>query len=238
VIARSKQVLGLPSGYRVAIVPGSDTGAVEMVMWNLLGYTGVDVCCWENFGFTWLQDIVEQLKIPDVTVHRAEAYGSLPDLAQVDFDHDVVFTWNGTTSGVCVPGSSWIPEDRTGLTICDATSAVFGMDIDYSKLDVVTWSWQKALGSEGAHGMVALSPAAAERLSLFRPDRPLPKIFRLVRDDQLIGEVFDGFTGTDQAIPPESRRRRAVGRCQPARGVPGPGRENNLVDEYLPEVLP
>lgn len=194
VIERSKQILGLPPGYHVSIVPGSDTGAIEMAMWNLLGYTGVEVCCWENFGFTWLNDIVEQLRMKEVTVHKVEKYGSLPDLTRVNFDHDVVFTWNGTTSGVCVPGAGWIPEDRRGLTICDATSAVFGMEIDYSKLDVITWSWQKALGGEGAHGMIALSPAAVERLSVFRPDRPLPKIFRLVRNGEIISEVFDGFT--------------------------------------------
>ncbi len=194
VITRSKRILGLPEDYRVAIVPGSDTGAIELAMWNLLGHIGVDVCCWENFGFTWLDDIVAQLRIPDVTVHRAERYGALPDLSRVNFDHDVVFTWNGTTSGVCVPGADWIPEERAGLTICDATSAVFGMEIDYRKLDVVTWSWQKALGGEGAHGMIALSPAAVERLRVFRPDRPLPKIFRLVRGGELMDEVFDGFT--------------------------------------------
>jgi len=194
VIEKSKRLLELPPDYEVAIVPGSDTGAIELAMWNLLGYTGVEVCCWENFGFTWLGDIVEQLGIADVTVHRADAYGHLPDLSRVDFARDVVFPWNGTTSGVCVPGAGWIPEDRAGLTICDATSAVFGMEIDYAKLDVITWSWQKALGGEGAHGMIALSPAAVERLSVFRPDRPLPKIFRLTREGKLIGEVFDGFT--------------------------------------------
>jgi len=194
VIRRSAHILGLPPGYQVAIVPGSDTGAIEMAMWNLLGHTGVDVCCWENFGYTWLDDVVAQLKIADVTVHRADKYGYLPDLTRVNFDHDVVFTWNGTTSGVCVPGAGWIPGDRKGLTICDATSAMFGMEIDYAKLDVITWSWQKALGGEGAHGMIALSPAAVERLSVFQPDRPLPKIFRLTRNGKLIGEVFDGFT--------------------------------------------
>ncbi|QFZ21362.1 phosphoserine transaminase [Saccharothrix syringae] len=194
VIERSKQVLGLPADYRVAIVPGSDTGAIEMAMWNLLGYTGVEVCCWENFGFTWLHDISDQLRLDDVTVHRAERYGAFPDVSRVDFDRDVVFTWNGTTSGVRVPGAGWIPDDRRGLTICDATSAVLGMEIDYRKLDVITWSWQKALGGEGAHGMIALSPAAVERLAAFRPDRPLPKVFRLVRDGRLIDELFEGFT--------------------------------------------
>ncbi|MGE5827265.1 MAG: phosphoserine transaminase, partial [Micromonosporaceae bacterium] len=194
VIERSKQVLELPPDYRVAIVPGGDTGAIEMAMWNLLGSLGVDVCCWENFGFTWLGDVLDQLQIADVVVHRGVSYGSLPDLARVNFDRDVVFTWNGTTSGVCVPDAEWIPVQRKGLTICDATSAVLGMNIDYSKLDVITWSWQKALGGEGAHGMLALSPAAIERLLTFRPNRPLPKIFRLVHNDKLIDEVFDGFT--------------------------------------------
>ncbi|HEV2346664.1 MAG TPA: hypothetical protein VGS97_21365 [Actinocrinis sp.] len=200
VIEQSKEILGLPADYRVAIVPGSDTGAIEMAMWNLLGHRAVEVCCWENFGFTWLADVVAQLRIPDVTVHSAERYGQLPDLDRVDFAKDVVFTWNGTTSGVRVPDGEWIPADRAGLTICDATSAVFGMPVDFAKLDVVTWSWQKALGGEGAHGMLALSPAAVERLVTFRPDRPLPKVFRLTRDAAgggdgvLLDGLFDGFT--------------------------------------------
>ncbi|MEU1603781.1 phosphoserine transaminase [Micromonospora matsumotoense] len=194
VIRASARLLGVPADYRVAIVPGSDTGAIELAMWNLLGPIGVEVCCWENFGFTWLADVVSQLRVPEVRVHRADAYGDLPDLAAVDFSRDVVFTWNGTTSGVCVPGSDWIPDDRRGLTICDATSAVFGLDVDVAKLDVMTWSWQKALGGEGAHGMIALSPAAVHRLETYRPDRPLPKVFRLTRDGRLIDEVFDGFT--------------------------------------------
>lgn len=194
VIEKSKQVLGLPPDFRVAIVPGSDTGAIEMAMWNLLGHLGVEVCCWENFGFTWLGDVVEQLRLTDVTVHRASRYGVLPDLSLVDFEHDVVFPWNGTTSGVCVPNADWIPRRRGGLTICDATSAAFAMDLDWSKLDVVTWSWQKALGGEGAHCMIALSPAAVERLSVFRPDRPLPKVFRLVERGELISGLFEGAT--------------------------------------------
>jgi phosphoserine aminotransferase len=193
VIKTSAQVLGLPPNYRLAVVPGSDTGAIEMALWNLLGHRGVQVCCWENFGYTWLGDVVDQLGIEDVTVHRA-GYGSLPDLSRVDFDDDVVFTWNGTTSGVRVPDAAWIPADRRGLTICDATSAVFATEIDWPKLDVITWSWQKALGGEGGHGMIALSPAAVERLSVFRPDRPLPKLFRIARDGVLMSEVFDGFT--------------------------------------------
>ncbi|MDG4767687.1 phosphoserine transaminase [Solwaraspora sp. WMMD406] len=194
VIEKSRQVLGLPPDYRIAVVPGSDTGAIEMVMWNLLGHTGVAVCCWENFGFTWLADIVAQLRLTDVRVHRTDVYGEIPDLSAVDFDRDVVFCWNGTTSGVCVPGADWIPAERRGLTICDATSAIFGMEIDYTKLDAITWSWQKALGGEGAHGMIALSPAAVDRLTCFQPDRPLPKIFRLTRDGKLDDDLFDGFT--------------------------------------------
>lgn len=193
VIRASARLLGIPADYRVAVVPGSDTGAIESAMWNLLGHTGVEVCCWENFGRTWLADVVSQLRLPDVRVHEA-AYGRLPDLAAVDFTRDVVFTWNGTTSGVCVPDADWIPADRQGLAICDATSAVFGLDVDVAKLDVVTWSWQKALGGEGAHGMIALSPAAVRRLEIYRPDRPLPKVFRLTREGRLIDELFEGFT--------------------------------------------
>jgi phosphoserine aminotransferase len=189
VIERSARVLGLPPGYRLAVVPGSDTGAIETAMWNLLGHTGVDVCCWENFGHTWLADVADQLRLPDVTVHRA-GYGQLPDLTRVDFAHDVVFPWNGTTSGVRVPDAEWIPRDRTGLTLCDATSAVFGMEVDFGKLDVVTWSWQKALGGEGAHGMLALSPAAVERLAAYRPERPLPKVFRIAREGRLLDDFF------------------------------------------------
>ncbi|MGI8665695.1 MAG: phosphoserine transaminase [Jatrophihabitans sp.] len=220
VIQKSARVLGLPADYRVAIVPGSDTGAIEMMMWNLLGYTGVEVCCWENFGFTWLNDVVEQLRLADVTVHRADRYGTLPDLSQVNFDHDVVFTWNGTTSGVCVPGADWIPDKRAGLTICDATSAVFGMDIDYAKLDVITWSWQKGLGGEGAHGMVALSPAAVERLSVYQPDRALPKIFRLSQHGTLIDEVFDGFTINSPSMLAVEDVLVALDWCAQAGGVP------------------
>ncbi|MCF3142721.1 phosphoserine transaminase [Streptomyces platensis] len=221
VIAKSAQLLGLPPDYRVAIVPGSDTGAIEMAMWNLLGPLGVEVCCWENFGFTWLNDVVEQLRLPEVTVHRADAYGLLPDLTRVDFDHDVVFTWNGTTSGVCVPGADWIPQDRAGLTLCDATSAIFGMEIDYTKLDVLTWSWQKALGGEGAHGMIALSPAAVQRLTDFRPDRPLPKIFRLTGDGELLGEVFDGFTLNSPSMLAVEDALMALDWCAEAGGLPG-----------------
>ncbi|WP_281896374.1 phosphoserine transaminase [Micromonospora humidisoli] len=220
VIRTSARLLGVPDGYRVAIVPGSDTGAIELAMWNLLGPLGAEVCCWENFGYTWLADVVSQLRVPGVRVHRADAYGELPDLTAVDFRRDVVFTWNGTTSGVCVPGSDWIPADRSGLTICDATSAVFGLDVDVAKLDVVTWSWQKSLGGEGAHGMIALSPAAVHRLQTYRPDRPLPKVFRLTRDGQLLDEVFDGFTINSPSMLAVEDALVALDWCVRAGGLP------------------
>jgi phosphoserine aminotransferase len=193
VIDRHVDLLGIPEGYRCAIVPASDTGAVEMAMWNLLGERGVDMLGWESFGLDWIKDVNEQLKLDDVRVIKAD-YGKLPDLSQVDTDRDVVFTWNGTTSGVRVPDADWIKADRKGLTICDATSAVFAYDLPWDKLDVVTWSWQKVLGSEGAHGMIVLSPRAAERLQTYRPDRPLPKIFRLTKGDKIIEGAFSGAT--------------------------------------------
>lgn len=187
------KLLGIPEGYRCAIVPASDTGAVEMALWNLLGERGVDMLGWESFGLDWCKDVTDQLKLTDVNVIKAD-YGKLPDLSKVDTDRDVVFTWNGTTSGVCVPNADWIKADRKGLTICDATSAVFAYDLPWDKLDVVTWSWQKVLGSEAAHGMLVLSPRAAERLQTFTPDRPLPKIFRLTKGNQLIEGAFAGET--------------------------------------------
>jgi phosphoserine aminotransferase len=193
VIDEHVEILGIPEGYRCAIVPASDTGAVESAMWNLLGERGVDMLGWESFGLDWIKDVNEQLKLDDVNVFEAP-YGQLPDLSKVDTDRDVVFTWNGTTSGVRVPNADWIKDDRKGLTICDATSAVFAYDLPWDKLDVVTWSWQKVLGSEGAHGMMVLSPRAAERLQTFRPDRPLPKIFRLTKGDKLIEGAFKGET--------------------------------------------
>ena len=179
VIIKSKEILELPDDYLVGIVPASDTGAIEMAMWSLLGPKGVDVCGWETFGLTWVKDITKQLKLPNVTTHQTSNYGELPDLTKVNFDNDVVFTWNGTTSGVCVPNADWIQDKRSGLTICDATSAVFAMDIDFKKLDVITWSWQKVLGGEAAHGMIALSPRAVERLETHEPSWPMPKIFQL-----------------------------------------------------------
>jgi phosphoserine aminotransferase len=183
----------MPDDYLLAIVPASDTGAVEMAMWSLLGERGVDVLAWESFGKGWLTDIQKQLSIEDARALTAD-YGALPDLASVDCDRDVVFTWNGTTSGVRVPNGSWIPDDRQGLTLCDATSAVFAMDLPWPKLDVVTWSWQKVLGGEAAHGMLALSPRAVKRLESYAPARPLPKIFRLTKGGELISGIFKAAT--------------------------------------------
>ncbi|HLY58841.1 MAG TPA: phosphoserine transaminase [Stellaceae bacterium] len=193
IIDDSKAILGIPDSYRVAIVPASDTGAVELALWSLLGARPVDVLAWDAFGEGWVTDIVKQLKLADARVMKAP-YGSLPDLSQVDPAHDVVFTWNGTSSGVRVPHGDWISTDRQGLTICDATSAAFAMDLPWPKLDVVTWSWQKVLGGEAAHGMIALSPRAVERLESWTPPRPLPKIFRLTKGGKLIDGVFVGET--------------------------------------------
>jgi phosphoserine aminotransferase len=196
--SETHRLLGLPADYRVGIVPASDTGAIEMALWSLLGARGVDVLGWETFGLTWVSDIVNQLKLPDVRVFKA-GYGALPDLAQVDCSRDVVFAWNGTTSGVRVPDADWLAADRQGLTICDATSAAFSMDLPWHKLDVATFSWQKALGGEGAHGMLVLSPRAVQRLESHVPPWPLPKIFRLTKKDaagapKLLEGVFHGET--------------------------------------------
>lgn len=189
----TRELLEVPADYRIGIVPASDTGAVEMALWSMLGARGVDMLAWESFGEGWVTDVVKQLRLDDARVLKAP-YGALPDLSQVDFSRDVVFTWNGTTSGVRVPNGDWIPVDRDGLTICDATSAAFAQNLDFAKLDVVTFSWQKALGGEAAHGVLILSPRAVERLETYKPDRPLPKIFRLTKGGKLLGEVFEAAT--------------------------------------------
>jgi phosphoserine aminotransferase len=190
---QTRSLLGLPADYRIAIVPGSDTGAFEMAMWSLLGARGVDVLAWESFGHGWVTDVVKHLKLSDVRVLYAD-YGSLPDLAQVDFERDVLFTWNGTTSGVRVPNADWIPDDRRGLTLVDATSAIFAQPIDWAKTDVVTYSWQKVLGGEAAHGMLILSPRAVDRLASYEPPWPLPKLFRMTKGGALDQAIFEGET--------------------------------------------
>lgn len=192
-IAKTKELLKLPEDYVLGIVPASDTGAIEMAMWNLLGARGVDVIHFESFGKSWLDDIRKELKLTDVTEHTAP-YGSLPDLSKVNFDHDVVFTWNGTTSGVRIPSGDFIPADRKGLTICDATSAVFAMDLPWEKLDAVTFSWQKVLGGEAAHGMLILSPRAAARVAEYTPSWPIPKIYKLGKGGKLRTDIFEGST--------------------------------------------
>jgi phosphoserine aminotransferase len=193
VIERSRAILGMPPDWRLGIVPASDTGAVEMALWSLLGPRGVDVLAWESFSAEWAQDITAQLRLPDARLLGAP-YGSLPDLGAVDWSRDVVFVWNGTTSGVRVPDGTWIAPDRQGLAICDATSAAFAMDLPWDRLDVVTWSWQKVLGGEAAHGMLALSPRAVARLEAYRPAWPLPKIFRLARNGRIAEGLFQGDT--------------------------------------------
>src|SRR4051794_87537 len=193
VINRSRAILQMPPDWRLGVVAGSDTGAVEMALWSLLGARGVDLLCWENFGEGWVADVTQQLKPPDVRVLQA-AYGALPNFSAVDPDRDIVFVWNGTTSGVLVPNGDWIAADRRGLTICDATSAIFAMRLPWEKLDVVTWSWQKSLGGEAGHGMLALSPRAVERLESYTPPWPLPKLFRLTSKGKLIEGVFRGET--------------------------------------------
>ena len=191
--SETARILGLPEGYRVAVVPGSDTGAIEMAMWSMLGARGVDVLEWESFSAGWVTDIVKQLKLPNAKVIKAD-YGDISNLADVNFDNDVVFVWNGTTSGVKVPNGDWIPADRKGLTLCDATSAVFAMDMPWSKLDVVTYSWQKVLGGEGGHGMLILSPRAVERIEAYSPPWPLPQVFRMTSGGKLSEGLFKGET--------------------------------------------
>jgi phosphoserine aminotransferase len=191
--SETARLLGLPEGYRVAVVAGSDTGAIEMAMWSLLGPRGVDVLEWESFSAGWTTDIVKQLKLPNTHVISAD-YGDITDLTKVNFDNDVVFVWNGTTSGVKVPDGNWIPDNRAGLTLCDATSAVFAMDMPWDKLDVVTYSWQKVLGGEGGHGMLILSPRAVERIEAYDPPWPMPKVFRMKSGGKVTEGLFKGET--------------------------------------------
>jgi len=189
----TREVLRVPVDYRIAITPGSDTGAVEMALWSMLGARGVDVLAWESFGEGWVSDVAKELKLGDLRALKAP-YGELPDLTAVNFDRDVVFTWNGTTSGVRVPNADWIAGDRKGLTICDATSAAFAQALDWAKLDVATFSWQKALGGEAAHGMIVLGPRAVERLETYKPAWPLPKVFRMTKGGKINEGLFEGET--------------------------------------------
>ena len=193
VIKLTAELLRLPVGWRVGIVPASDTGAVEMALWSLLGARGIDVLAWESFGSDWVNDVLKELKLKDVRSFTAP-YGALPNLNQVSWDRDVVFTWNGTTSGVCVPDGNWISDTRQGLSIADSTSAVFAMDMPWQKIDVATFSWQKVLGGEAQHGVLILSPRAVERLESYTPSWPMPKLFRMTKGGKLVGGIFEGET--------------------------------------------
>jgi len=219
VIERSRRLLGIPADYRIAIVPASDTGAVEMALWSLLGARGVDMLAWEVFGEGWVTDVVEHLKLADVRVFRAD-YGKLPDLRLADTDRDVVFTWNGTTTGARVPDGDWIKPDRQGLTICDATSAIFSVNLPWERLDVTTWSWQKVLGGEAAHGMLVLSPHAVARLLSHTPPWPLPKIFRLTHDGKLNEAVFRGETINTPSMLCVEDQLDALGWAESIGGLP------------------
>jgi phosphoserine aminotransferase len=218
-IDKTRAILGVPEGYRIAIVPASDTGAVEMAMWSMLGARPVEMLAWESFGSGWVTDVVKQLKL-DATVRTAD-YGSIVDFAEVDFDKDVVFTWNGTTSGVRLPNGTKIPVERQGLTICDATSAAFAMELPWDKLDVVTFSWQKVLGGEAAHGMLILSPRAVERLESYTPAWPLPKIFRMTKGGKLIEGIFVGETINTPSMLAVEDYLQALNWAQSIGGLPG-----------------
>ena len=221
VIDKSREMLGIPADYLLAIVPASDTGAFEMALWTMLGERGVDVLFWESFGAGWATDIESQLRLADVRQFSAD-YGFMPDLSAVDAEsRDIVFTWNGTTSGVRVPNGDWIPDDRQGLIFCDATSALFAMNLPWEKLDVVTWSWQKVLGGEAAHGMLALSPAAVARLERYTPAWPLPKIFRLTKKGKLGLDLFEGATINTPSMLAVEDQLEALTWAETVGGLPG-----------------
>jgi phosphoserine aminotransferase len=219
-IERTRGLLEIPDEHRLAIVPGSNTGAFELALWSLLGARGVDILAWESFGYGWASDVVDELRLQDVRVFEAP-YGKLPELARVDMDRDVVLVWNGTTSGVCVPDASWIKEDRQGLALCDATSAVFAMDIPWNKLDVVTFSWQKALGGEGQHGMLVLSSRAVKRLETYRPPWPIPKVFRITKRGSLDESIFRGSTINTPSMLCVEDYLDALDWAEQAGGLPG-----------------